>query len=158
MIAEDIIEFQYETEHFLLAIQNNNGLTASRKKLPSPRQKGFTLIELVAALVIISMLAAAFISRYIDLDANARLRAVDSAVAELNGRESLTWSRIKMTPDGWLDDNLQVWEQMDKNLGHYYSWVGSPDPSGGKLRFEESPGILLSRTASTSSQPAIWSK
>jgi prepilin-type N-terminal cleavage/methylation domain-containing protein len=96
MSAEEIIGFQYETEHLRLAIQHNNGLLGRGNQPLSPRQKGFTLIELVAALVIISMIAAAFINRYIDLDANARLRAVDSADAELNGRESLTWSRIKL--------------------------------------------------------------
>jgi prepilin-type N-terminal cleavage/methylation domain-containing protein len=65
---------------------------------------GFTLVELIAVLVILAVLAALAVPRYVDLDDNARLRAIDAGISELNGREGLAWSNIKLTPTGWEDD------------------------------------------------------
>jgi prepilin-type N-terminal cleavage/methylation domain-containing protein len=61
-----------------------------------PGEKGFTLIEIIAVLVILSVLASVAIPRYISLDESARQRAIDAGIAELNGRETLTWSNIKI--------------------------------------------------------------
>ena len=56
-------------------------------------QAGFTLIELIAVIIIFSVLGAMVVPRYIDLDANARQRAIEAGIAELNGREGLVWSK-----------------------------------------------------------------
>jgi MSHA pilin protein MshA len=63
----------------------------------SHREKGFTLVEIIAVMVILSVLAAVAIPRYMSLDESARQRAIDAAISELNGRETLTWSNIKIT-------------------------------------------------------------
>jgi MSHA pilin protein MshA len=49
-------------------------------------QKGFTLIELIAVLVIAGVLAAVAAAKYIDVKAGASDKVVDSAVAELQKR------------------------------------------------------------------------
>jgi prepilin-type N-terminal cleavage/methylation domain-containing protein len=49
-------------------------------------EKGFTLVEIIAVMVILSVLAAVAIPRYMSLDENARQRAIDAGIAELNGR------------------------------------------------------------------------
>jgi prepilin-type N-terminal cleavage/methylation domain-containing protein len=123
-----------------------------------PNQKGFTLIELIAVMIILSTLAAIAVPRYIDLDQNARQRAIDAAVAELNGRESLTWTNIKITSSGWEGDS-QTFETVDKFLGEDYHWTVEPDVGGGTLRFgTEGEQVLLTRHESDNFHPGNWSR
>ncbi len=49
-------------------------------------QKGFTLIEIIAVLVILGVLAAVAVPKYFELQENARQSAVDAAAAELQAR------------------------------------------------------------------------
>ncbi len=59
--------------------------------------RGFTLIEIIAVLVLLGMLAALAIPKFINLDQNAKDRAIDSGISELNGRESLVWADAKVS-------------------------------------------------------------
>ena len=89
-------------------------------------------------LLLIGILGAVAIPRFIALDDTANLKAVDAAVAELNGREGLIWAEIKMTIDydpATGDDD--IWTRMKNDpsltypdLGDAYRWATLPDQTG----------------------------
>lgn len=123
-----------------------------------PGEKGFTLIEIIAVLVILSVLASVAIPRYISLDESARQRAIDAGIAELNGRETLTWSNIKITNTGYEDD-ATLFLILNTTLGGDYTWVGGlPNEDGGTLSFKASIEVPLARIESNDTQPGSWSR
>ncbi len=125
--------------------------------MPGCSEKGYTLIEIISVLIILSVLAAIVVPRYIALDVNAKIRAIDYGVAELNGRESLTWANVKLSNSGWLNDATQVFNLLDTHLGSEYSWDIGPTTVGGTLRFEDQSSAV-NRIGSTSIQPGQWNR
>jgi len=101
--------------------------------------------------------AALVLSKFIDLDAAARDRVIDSGISELNGRETLAWASIKVSPTGWQGDNA-VFAAMDTYLGPDYTWTVGPTESGGTIRFQTETEIALTRTASSQSAAGKWSR
>ena len=122
-------------------------------------EKGFTLLEIIATIVILSVLAALAVPRYISLDESARQRAIDAGVAELNGRETLTWSNLKISSSGYKDDD-SLFPKIDYDLGDEYSWQEGERPNidGGTLKFRDSSWVLLTRNQSDEIHPGTWNR
>ena len=129
-----------------------------RKILPGSDQKGFTLIETMAVLVIFGVLFSVAIKKYNNITVVANFRALDAGITELNSRETLTWTNQMFATLGAIDDNA-VWAAMSTNLGSDYVWTVAPTSGvggGGTLAFSGLP-VVLSRTPATGTTAANWS-
>jgi prepilin-type N-terminal cleavage/methylation domain-containing protein len=117
--------------------------------------RGFTLIELVAVLVIMGVLGSVGVHKFGMLTDTAGLKTLEASITELNVRETLTWYNIKMSTESWTSDET-VFAQVDKNLGPDFGWNSGPTEDGGSLLIRDH-AISLKREPSTVSQSGRWS-
>ena len=121
-------------------------------------QRGFTLIELISTLVILSVLTSLAINRMVIADTTAKMVGLDAGISELNTRETLTWALVKMSNSGYLNDAPQIWNTLDTNVGTEYDWTAGPSPAGGILRFKRDTAAALVRSPSSVQSPGNWKR
>jgi prepilin-type N-terminal cleavage/methylation domain-containing protein len=123
----------------------------------SPRSAaGFTLIELIAVFVLLSILAITVVPKFLDLIDQARQSAVSMAISELNSREHLAWAKHKLTHSGH-DDEYIFSQVTNSTLGPDFTWSSGPDTTGGELEFQ-TIDVHLTRRKSTLEHPGHWSR
>jgi prepilin-type N-terminal cleavage/methylation domain-containing protein len=116
--------------------------------------KGFTLLEMMAVLVIMGSMFSITIKKFDLISDTASLTALKVGVRELNTRETLEWTKIKLSDEGWKNDR-DVYAAVDKQIGQGYSWNPLPDVTGGKLHFK-AQSIDLNRNTSTNNSTGAW--
>jgi prepilin-type N-terminal cleavage/methylation domain-containing protein len=129
-----------------------------RKKRDRLNQKGFTLIELISVMIIMGVVASVSIKKFDIVSNTAGEKALQLGIKELNIRESLTWSNLKISSDGYSnDEGLWPFLEPELHLGGKYRWNPGPDiDAGGTLHFD-SNSIALNRQPSTMTSAGKWS-
>ena len=87
-----------------------------KRKFPIQNQKGFTLIELISIMIILGVLGSVAIKKYNNLTDTANERVLAVAVKELNVRDSLIWTNMKISSDGYSND-ADVYTALNTNIG-----------------------------------------
>ncbi len=122
-------------------------------------KQGFTLIEIMAVLVIMGVMGSIAIHKINTISGSAEDRALGTGIGELNVRETMIWTNAKFATGGWISGgDAAVWAVMSINtdLGSEYSWTVGPGANGGTLSFK-SRSIALTRTLSTDTMSGRWS-
>lgn len=117
-------------------------------------QDGFTIVEIIAVLLILGILATFAITRFINLQETATERAIDHVIAELNARENLTWTSVIISSSGYTDD-ATLQNKVHYELGSGYDWIDPPEETGGVLEFKGNT-YTITRFPSTDTRPGIW--
>ncbi|MEJ2101605.1 MAG: prepilin-type N-terminal cleavage/methylation domain-containing protein [Desulfobacterales bacterium] len=124
------------------------------KKRVGLNQKGFTLIELISVMIIMGVVASVSIQKFDLLSDTASQQALYSGIKELNIRESLTWTNLKISNTGYSNDE-ELYPLIDTDLGSSYKWNPGPAIGGGTLHFR-SHSKALTRVPSTEKSAAKW--
>ena len=136
-----------------------------RQATQTKKRNGFTLIEVIAVLVLLGILAAIAVPKYIDMADNAKDRALDAGIAELNGREALAWGQQMLATAGYTTSSegliqTAVGNDLNQGSGTDYTLTVNANTIAGTMQFQGYPStaLPLTRTVSTSTAPATWSR
>lgn len=124
------------------------------KKRHGFNQKGFTLIEIISVMIIMGVVASVSIQKFDLLSDAASQRALYAGIKELNIRESLTWTNLKISSAGYARDE-DLYPLIDTNLGAEYKWSSGPGIGGGTLHFRTN-SKTLTRIGSTPTSAGKW--
>ena len=112
-------------------------------------EKGFTVVEIIAVLLLIAILGGLAVMKYGSLEDTASERVGQQIIQQMTTEALDGWVKAKFV--GWIDDE-QCFALEN------YSWADfSGGASGGVLKIKGHP-INVKRVPSTTSEPASWRK
>ena len=106
-------------------------------------QKGFTLIEIIAVLLILGILAAVAVPKYINLEGEARGSVLSGALAALQSSAIMEYSRGLV--NGMYNGSNGPAANASVNVGDYWgNWSGTTGTvtvtvSGGPTGWDDAP-------------------
>jgi len=112
-------------------------------------QKGFTLIEMIAVLIILGIVGTIAAVKITSFDSHASNKVVDIAIEELNTREKLVWSNGKLA--GVIDIKKYVRENIDWDIGNGTSVSETSITVNGET-------VPVNRTEPTRVEPGYWER
>jgi len=116
------------------------------------KKSGFTVIEVIAVLVIMGVLAAVSVVNFFDLQKDVAIVVLKNARAELNARERIAWAKYKTGSMSWEDLS-----DPDTITGGAAGF-GDYRVQGGLLMAPDkfSMTVDIARSSPTISDPGIW--
>ena len=122
------------------------------------REDGFTLVELIAVIIILGIIFTVVAVKFTDFIGKAEQQILDQAIAELNTREKHTWMNGKMKSV----ENIETYvlERVDRQIGEGAMVDVPPDDNinnEGTITIRGSTANVV-RSRATTTTPAIWSR
>jgi len=115
--------------------------------------KGFTLIELIAVMIILGIVTTFGVVKFIRIDHTAEIRGLEIGLMEINTREKLVWTNLKISSTSFNNNeefDAAIIEEVDLNMTDYV-WNGTTLSLGGS-------SFSLERIPATRKHPGIWKK